>query len=432
MSSLVANTAAAEGRVAKKTRGGRKSKSKSQWRKDIDLADVEDGLEERREEEKQGGLIEERQNDDLFVMDVAGDEKEMTRQRQKKKLRLDEVLGKRSGVKIPVIGSKMGEERRKRKEAHDVRQRLKKIAGLSETTSGKAQSIKANTASASYDIWGMPTAPDAKQSKKISGNVTREKLKHLSLLPAVEVAHPGASYMPTEKDHKDLINVAGAECVIEMRAAGKYKNVSTKNTVDKIDSMNECADVVIRELEAEAAGVLDSESDADLDHASAVAGSDYDDASEPQTSADPRRKTRAERNKQRRAAQKVNEERNAKDLKKHIHHLEMSKRLGGKVDVSLEKAEAINEHRRKQAEEKAKQPLKRIGKNNVPVLPTAVKLTEELPKSLRELAPETNGFSEVYNSLVRRNFVEPHAAKRAKRSVAWKKTTEKWSYKDFV
>ncbi|KAJ2395633.1 hypothetical protein GGI23_004229, partial [Coemansia sp. RSA 2559] len=326
----------------------------------------------------------------------------------------------------------LGEERRKRKEAHDVRQRLKKIAGLSDTTSRKAQSIKANTASVSYDIWGTPTAPDAKQSKKISGNVTREKLKHLLLLPAVEVAHPGASYMPTEKDHKDLINVAGAECVTEMRAAAKYKNVSTENTVNKIDSMNECADILIRELEAEAAGALDSESDADLDHASTAAGSDNGNASKPQTSADPRRKTRAERNKQRRAAQKVNEERNAKDLKKHIHHLEMSKRLGGKVDESLEKAEAINEHRRKQAEEKAKQPLKRIGRNSVPVLPTAVKLTEELPKSLRELAPETNGFSEVYNSLVRRNFVEPPAAKRAKRSVAWTKTTEKWSYKDFV
>ncbi|KAJ2841154.1 hypothetical protein GGI22_008022, partial [Coemansia erecta] len=119
MSSLVANTAATEGRAAKKTRGGRKSKSKSQWRKDIDLADVEDGLEERREEEKQGGLIEKRQDEDLFVVDVAGDEKEKTRQKQKKKLRLDEILGKRSGVEIPVVGSKLGEERRKRKEAHD-------------------------------------------------------------------------------------------------------------------------------------------------------------------------------------------------------------------------------------------------------------------------------------------------------------------------
>ncbi|KAJ1668898.1 hypothetical protein IW140_000036 [Coemansia sp. RSA 1813] len=447
MSSLVAKSATAsvavEDSAAKKTRGGRKSKN--QWRKDIDLVDVEDGLEERREEERQGGLIEERQDADLFVMDVAGDEKEKRKQKQKKKLRLDEILGKRSGVKIPVIGSKMGEERKRRQEEHAVRQRLKKIAGLSESSSAKAQNIKAKQASASYDIWGMPNASDAKQSKRTSGNMSREKLKHLSLLPAVEVAHPGASYMPTEKDHKDLINIAGAECISKMRVAEKYKNVSTKHTVDPVNSMNECAEIVARELDANAAGVRDSDSDSDADldsdasaalnNDSTVAGSDvneYDDDSQPQTSADPKRKTRAERNKQRRAAQRLNEERSAKELKKHLHQLEMSKRLGGKVDVSLEKAEAANEKKRKQAEEKAKQPLKRIGKHNVPMAPTAVKLTEELPKSLRELAPETNGFSEVYSSLVRRNFVEPPSAKRAKKFVSKKKTTEKWSYKDFV
>ncbi|KAJ2553806.1 hypothetical protein EV175_002807 [Coemansia sp. RSA 1933] len=439
MSSLVAKSAAVEDKAVKKTRGGRKSKSKSQWRKDIDLADVEEGLEELREEERQGGLIEERQDEDLFVMDVAGDEKEKTRQKQKKKLRLDEILGKRSGVKIPVVGSRMGEERRRRKEEHAIRQRLKKIAGLGESSNGKAQNITSKKESASYDIWSMPNALEAAgHGKKASGKVSREKLKHLSLLPAVEVAHPGASYMPTEKDHKDLIDAAGAECISEMRLTKKYKDVSTKNTVDQIASMNECAEVVIRDLEADGSGAQGSESDADLDsdtgtNDNTVADSDDDDDEcHAQTSADPKRKTRAERSRQRKAARKIIEEREAKYLKKHIHQLEMSKKLGGKVDVSLEKAEAIVETKRKHAEEKAKQPLKRIGRNNVPVAPTAVKLTEELPKSLRELAPETNGYAEVYNSLLRRNFVEPRSAKRAKKAVAKTKTTEKWSYKDFV
>ncbi|KAJ2509456.1 hypothetical protein GGI11_005867 [Coemansia sp. RSA 2049] len=450
MSSLVASSkaspdATAEKQAAKKTRGGRKNKT-SQWRKDIDLDDVEDGLEERREEERQGGTIEERQDADLFVVDAAGDAQERARQKRKKKLRLDEVLGKRSGVKVPVIGSKMSEDRRRRKEEHALRQRLKKVAGLAETAStSKAQGIKAKAPAADYDIWGMPgpTTPaesaqalaGGKQSTKRRGNVTREKLKHLSMLPAVDVAHPGASYMPTEKDHKELVGMAETEYVGKIRAAEKYKHVSTKNTVDPIDSMNECAEIVMRELDADIAndqGTADDGSDSNSDAGSGPASDDDDADNQARTSSDPRRKTRVERNRQRKAAQKLFEERNAKDLKKHLHQLEMSRRLGGKVDTSLEKAEVVADTKRKQADERAKQPLKRIGKNSVPETPIAVKLTEELPRSLRELAPETNGFAEVYNSLVRRNFIEPPSSKRARKIVAKTKTTEKWSYKDFV
>ncbi|KAJ2153029.1 hypothetical protein GGH15_006015, partial [Coemansia sp. RSA 562] len=68
--------------AAKKTRGGRKNKS--DWRGKIDLGDVEQGLEEMREEERHGGVIEKRGDADLFVMDTAGDEKTKARVRQKK------------------------------------------------------------------------------------------------------------------------------------------------------------------------------------------------------------------------------------------------------------------------------------------------------------------------------------------------------------
>ncbi|KAJ2681562.1 hypothetical protein GGH99_005142 [Coemansia sp. RSA 1285] len=241
--------------------------------------------------------------------------------------------------------------------------------------------------------------------------------------------------MPTEKDHKELVGMAETEYVGKIRAAEKYKHVSTKNTVDPIDSMNECAEIVMRELDADIAndqGTADDGSDSNSDAGSGPASDDDDADNQARTSSDPRRKTRVERNRQRKAAQKLFEERNAKDLKKHLHQLEMSRRLGGKVDTSLEKAEVVADTKRKQADERAKQPLKRIGKNSVPETPIAVKLTEELPRSLRELAPETNGFAEVYNSLVRRNFIEPPSSKRARKIVAKTKTTEKWSYKDFV
>ncbi|KAJ2817924.1 hypothetical protein GGI24_005255, partial [Coemansia furcata] len=83
------------------------------------------------------------------------------------------------------------------------------------------------------------------------------------------------------------------------------------------------------------------------------------------------------------------------------------------------------------AEEKARQPRKKIGKNAVPQLLQAVKLAEELPSSLRQLQPESNGFSEVYNSLVKRNLVEPRSSAPPKRQRRRVRVVEKWSYKDF-
>ncbi|KAJ1651359.1 hypothetical protein GGF38_005609, partial [Coemansia sp. RSA 25] len=186
----------------KKTRSGRKGKA--DWRKNIDLADVEEGLEERREEERQGGVVETRKDQDIFMTDVVGDQKTKQKLQQKKKLRVDEILGKRSGVAIPVQGSKMGEDRLKRKEHHEMRKRLKKIAGFVGKNKVAPQGIKAKPTTGEYDLWTeapREIQPVVSQRRVV---VSRKKLAHIAELPAVEVAHPGASYRPDSKDHQEL------------------------------------------------------------------------------------------------------------------------------------------------------------------------------------------------------------------------------------
>lgn len=49
-------------------------KGKRAWRKNIDINDVEQQLEELREEEKLGGRLHAKPNEDLFVIDTKGDE----------------------------------------------------------------------------------------------------------------------------------------------------------------------------------------------------------------------------------------------------------------------------------------------------------------------------------------------------------------------
>ncbi|KAJ2508910.1 hypothetical protein IWW47_000337 [Coemansia sp. RSA 2052] len=428
----------------KKTRSGRKGKA--DWRKNIDLADVEEGLEERREEERQGGVVETRKDQDIFMTDVVGDQKTKQKLQQKKKLRVDEILGKRSGVAIPVQGSKMGEDRLKRKEHHEMRKRLKKIAGFVGKNKVAPQGIKAKPTTGEYDLWTeapREIQPVVSQRRVV---VSRKKLAHIAELPAVEVAHPGASYRPDSKDHQELVQKAGEEYDELLRKKEKFSEFAGFRGNDKMDSAMECAQVMIDEIKAGQSVVAektemvldgpDADSDADMEEGAAdAAGSDSDSDGNEQpatsTSKDPKRKSRVTRNRQRRHNDRLAEEQKAKALVQQSRQLDMAKRLNKVVDEMVERSEQAAERTRKHAQEKARQPRKKVGKHAVPQLLQAVKLAEDLPTSLRQLQPESNGFSEVYNSLVKRNFVEPRPAVPQKQTRKRVRVVEKWSYKDF-
>ncbi|KAJ2341455.1 hypothetical protein GGH91_003850 [Coemansia sp. RSA 2671] len=440
MSAVASESPVAAAVGSKKTRGGRKGKAA--WRKNIDLTDVEEGLEEKREEERQGGVVEGRKDQDIFMTDVVGDQKTKQKLQQTKKLRVDEILGKRSGVAIPTHGSKMGEDRIKRKEHHEMRKRLKKIAGFVGKERVAAEGIKAKPTTGKYDLWTETPSeimPSVSQRRAV---VSRKKLVHIAELPAVEVAHPGASYRPDSKDHQELIQKAGEEYEELTRKREKFSEFAGFRGNDTMGSAMECAQVMIDEIKAGQSVVAEKtemgrdgsaeDSDAEMDAAAAESGdSDDDEQAMTTTSKDPKRKSRVTRNRIRRHNDRLVEEQKAKALVQQSRQLDQAKRLNKVVDGMVEKSEQAAERTRKHAEEKARQPRKKIGKNVVPQLLQAVKLAEDLPSSLRQLQPESNGFSEVYSSLVKRNFIEPRPSAPQKRQRRRVRVVEKWSYKDF-
>ncbi|KAJ1729313.1 hypothetical protein LPJ61_003587 [Coemansia biformis] len=424
--SAVAKAPSAGG-APRKTRGGRKGKSAA-WRKDIDLADVEAGLEERREEEKQGGaVVEKRQDSELFMMDIAGDDKTRARVASQRGLRVDEILGRRSKVAVPVLGSKMGEERKRKRAELALKRRLGKVAGFVGKRRVAPEGIRMGAAAQDLDIWGAGGTAAAAPSTKPKVAMSRKRLAHLAELPAVEVAHPGASYRPTKQAHAELVAKAGAEYAAEIRNEGKCDEFKGFRGVQAVDGAIECAEFVMEEMTQ---GDAAADSDGDSDGSDTVRGSA--DEGGPRRTKAPRAKTRVDRNRQRRATQRLGEERKAKVLKQRLHELDMSARFSTGVDARAAASDLAAERTRRQAQEKATQPLKRLGKYDVPQLPEAVKLTEDLPVSLRELEPETNSFADTFNSLVKRNLVEPRIPFRPKTKPRRAKTTEKWAYKDFV
>lgn len=94
-------------------------KNKKSWRKNVDVTDIENFLEDKRLEERLGQKFEEKKDADLFSIDTAGDtnkqpertQPETTVKTGRKSLRLIEtetpkcyaILERRSAVPDPVI-----------------------------------------------------------------------------------------------------------------------------------------------------------------------------------------------------------------------------------------------------------------------------------------------------------------------------------------
>ena len=73
-------------------------KGKKAWRKNVDVTEVQQGLADARDEVISGGIISEKPADELFSVDIAGDEIVSRKQKSQKQLKADEIIAVRSAV----------------------------------------------------------------------------------------------------------------------------------------------------------------------------------------------------------------------------------------------------------------------------------------------------------------------------------------------
>merc|ERR1712142_786255 len=99
-----------------------------------------------------------------------------------------------------------------------------------------------------------------------------------------------------------------------------------------------------------------------------------------------------------------------------------------KFDEEVEKKRKL---KRKEWAERAKTRTKRLGKRYFSNAEVEIKLSEELPESLRQLAPEGDALLDRFVSLQRRNVIEPRIPFRKKNQKKYKpKLYEKKSHKE--
>lgn len=201
------------------------------WRKNIDLTQVSSGLENTRSELVAGGIIAEKDSDDLFTTDVAGDAEVARKQASQKLLKADEILAQRSAIApIPkrkrkdevtsFEGSGPGGKKQKNGDyvSYKDLRRLKMIAD------GAAVGLQMVGEKAEHDPWGEvepvqeekfsflePKKPKvAPKSLALASNAITKDGKAVA---SVRRPEAGKSYNPNVTDWTALYEREGAAAV---------------------------------------------------------------------------------------------------------------------------------------------------------------------------------------------------------------------------
>lgn len=181
-----------------------KNKKKS-WKTKIDISDINEGLEQKRFEEKTGVI--EKKDEDLFVIETDVPSKPQTKmaKARSKVLHVNKVLGP------PVVEKKLRVVKQK-----PIRVKKRKASVTAAvSTEGEIACLSG------VDLWAESSEQVADKLFKVKDVVkhTQEVIgkrlrpEHMKKEPkavcskAVITAHPGASYNPRQEDHNELLSL---------------------------------------------------------------------------------------------------------------------------------------------------------------------------------------------------------------------------------
>lgn len=109
----------------------------------------------------------------------------------------------------------------------------------------------------------------------------------------------------------------------------------------------------------------------------------------------------------------------------HLNRLRKHQKELSEMDAAKKEAK---ETRRRELEDKLKTVPQQLSRYAYQPMSLAIKLSDELPASLRELKPESNLFQERFNNLQKRNIIETRVPVSSRRRYQIKEE-EKYSYK---
>ncbi|CDR44242.1 CYFA0S14e01222g1_1 [Cyberlindnera fabianii] len=419
-------------------------KGKRAWRKNIDLDDIEVGLEERREQIRTlGESAESMDSNALFQIDTAGDEALKTKKAIKpyKVTKSSEILAQRS--KAPGLDHYHSKTSNKidgvkKKDVHRLMKLAGRVQGESKIKTRVEKDGLVNTNA--YDVWGdddevkkltkrqkryEEKKPDfLKTSSSMSVTKPTHAPKTISHAPLVvreveQLPDAGKSYNPSLESWKELIQ---KEYVTEQEKEDKRLELEAHKA--KIQHLIETLDDN-EESDSEDDDVQDNDDDVEK------ADSDEEDDEGLGLSlnkpVEVKKKTKHQRNREKRHQQKMALEQELKGLKTQIKELQKLQVYQKEVsEKEASKKEANFDHVKDLVKKKHRLGTKYVVTDG----PLEVKLSDELTDSLRKLKTEGNLFYDNMKKLQSQGKVETRVPTKQGRKYK-PKITEKWTYKDF-
>ncbi|SMY27778.1 unnamed protein product [Zymoseptoria tritici ST99CH_1A5] len=417
-------------------------KGKKAWRKNVDLSEVQGGLETVRDEIIQGGVIAERESDQLFTTDVLGDAEIERKSKNKKLLRADDIIAQRSAVPGIEKRKRKGEELetfttgKKQKNgtyiSHRELQRLKMVAGG--TNGGMHLDERVE-----HDPWDAPAAPvmDERFSflEPPKDKVAPKSLKQAPVpltasgkpLASVRKPEAGKSYNPLVGDWSALFEREGAAAVEAEKARLQAEFEQEERERNALE---------------EAARVEEAEKDAFATDYESAWESEWDGIQsegekEIHTKKVAKRKTPQERNKikarkereqkekwEKKQKQRNEQEKHIKKIARELSAKDRAIRPGTLVSTGNDSSDSDENNGPEQYKKR------RFGQIAIPEAPLEVTLPEDLEDSLRRLKPEGNLLTDRYRNLLINGKLEvrkPVGQRKQKQTYR----TEKWTYKDW-
>ncbi|CAL2047585.1 unnamed protein product [Caenorhabditis brenneri] len=190
--------------------------NKKYWRKGTDIADIEDAIHIKSRQAATGGVIEDMKDDDIFVVDRLAtskkpEEPSMTRKQQAALDKITQNITKEQ-VSLPKPTGKIIKKPAKLPRGNAILKNKKVVA----------KKVKKQE---KFDVWSTDLTPTIPKEKLDIPEAAEHYLKIVkkkqpktpgksitTLLPAVEVAHGGASYNPEAEEYQKYVTrIAGEE-----------------------------------------------------------------------------------------------------------------------------------------------------------------------------------------------------------------------------
>ena len=438
-------------------------KGKRAWRKNVDITEVQSGLENVRDEVIKGGIVSEKEADQLFATDIAGDAAIAKQQAAKKLLKADEILAQRSVVPgldarkrkaeivVPTSSKRYKDGRYV---SHKELQRLKNVAD------NAAGGVAVEEHTVTHDPWAAPVPAKYAELDFLEPKRQAKAPKTLSHAPSsltangISVPHvrkPAGekSYNPLVRDYAEHLDREGLAAVETEKARLEKERLDVETDA---------------RLAEEAAKVEAAERDeygTDYESAweSEFEGFQTDGEQEEYRQKQRQRKTPAERNKVKARKEREAKEKHERKVRerevqeKRIADIsrEMSAKDRANRPQVVTKPETLTELKDRELPKGLTEPdgtvdvvssdlsedepevvlrKQRFGKRAVPDAPLEVVLPDELEDSLRRLKPEGNLLTDRYRNLIINGKIEPR--KRLGQQKQKKvERLHKWSYKDW-